>query len=155
MGFSLRVPPIPHSHTVQPLWAVINCYCQWHNQEQGEKKTPALIMSSTTRPTYTHTVRNTQKMHNTHQENGCYYWFLGWCARRCTNTEAWLQEVFFCLSRAIIVLQHPTNTRPMTDSKSIQLWNRQKCCIALIFSLIRATPVCMTFYRAQSGFESA
>lgn len=63
----------PSSRTVQPLWAIINCYCQQHNQEREKKKkknTPALIMSSAAGAT--HTQEHT-KIHNTHKENGCYY----------------------------------------------------------------------------------
>lgn len=96
----------------------------------------------------THINTHNQRTTHTHQENGCYYWFLGWCVRRCTNTEAWLQKVF---------LSFKSYNRSATagrwlplylDSRSIQLWDRQKCCIAPIVTLSWATPA--TSYRAHA-----
>lgn len=41
-----------------------------------------------------HELRLTYTQDNAHQESGCYDWFLGRCARRCTNTAARPQKVF-------------------------------------------------------------
>ncbi len=104
-GFFPPRPPIPHSRTVQPLWAVINCYCQRHNQEQGEKK--ILQHLSWAQPQYPH--RHTQertKMHTRRMDVTIDFWAD---VRDIAQIQKPGYKRCFCLSRAIIVLQHQAN----------------------------------------------
>lgn len=117
--FPLRVLPSPSSRTVQPLWAVINCYCQQHNQVQEQKK--ILQHLSWAQPQESRTYRNTQKCTTHSRRMGVT---IDFCAdvrdiaqilrpgyKRCfVFRELWL----FC------------DTRPMTDLcldfRSVKLW---------------------------------
>lgn len=137
MGFSLHIVPSPNIRTsAATLGLSLTAIVSSTIKSKGGKNTPALIMSSATRKK-THTQKCTT---HSHQENGCYYWFLGWCARHCSNTEAWVQKVFLSL-RSYNRSATPDQWLALyLDRRSIKLRNRQKCCIAAIISLIRATP---------------
>lgn len=137
----------PCSHSGLSLTAIVSGTIKSRRERKNYSSTYHELSHRT--HIYTRTQGHT-KMLNTHQENRCDYWFLGWCARRCTNTEAWPQKVFLCFKSYNRSATPGQWLALYIDSRSIQLWNRQKCCIASIFALIWATRSCKTSCRANS-----
>ena len=151
-GFFPPRPPIPPqsepcSHSGLSLTAIVSGTIKSRRERKNYSSTYHELSHRT--HIYTRTQGRT-KMHNTHQENRCDYWFLGWCARRCTNTEAWPQKVFLCFKSYNRSATPGQWLALYIDSRSSQLWNRQKCCIASIFGLIWAAHTCKTSCRASS-----
>lgn len=114
-GFSIFASPSPSvepsSHSVLSLTAIVSGTIK-------SRRRKILQHLSWAHSTHTHVQWHTR---STHQDKSCYYWSMGWCVRRRTNTDAWQQKVFLSLESCNCVAS-PGQRPVLRDVKrSIQL----------------------------------